>query len=318
MQYESNQSLQCLSNIYSSYLAWSTDNSIRYSASSGGFCKGFLLYLLECKKVDAAILTRTGSVKSPLVPETVISSSIDEIKSTRTNSVYAPTDPLKVLGDLDKNKTYAFIGLPCHCKALRAIQKTNKFKNITIVIGLLCGCAPKIGFTKKNIRDLRVDEKDIVQIEYRGNGWPGKFTVHLKDGTKKQINHWDAFSSSPEYLDQHCKRCSLMPVYSDVSLCDPWNLKLEESDKYGVTVVICWNEKIDALVRLAQQESYIGLKDCTKQQATEVLREHLNNKIDRHLYGKNTAARRMKSGFIFILRAVKYIFRKVINTAFVK
>jgi coenzyme F420-reducing hydrogenase beta subunit len=61
-----------IGNISSIYLAWADSLSIRYHASSGGFIKSYLWYLLESKIIDYAIITRSGDKSSPLKPEVII------------------------------------------------------------------------------------------------------------------------------------------------------------------------------------------------------------------------------------------------------
>jgi len=264
--------------IFSSYFSYSADENIRFSSSSGGFCKSFLVYLIESGEVDAAIITRTGSPESPLISETIITNSISDIVSTRTNSVYAPANPLSALKSLEENKSYVIVLTGCSVRDLRLIQKNGLAKNIKIVIGLMCSQIPKIDVTKKIINMLEIKEEDIRQIEYRGNGWPGGFTAHLKDGSKKftsEAKYWSKdFGSGIE----RCQHCSEMSSDADIVLCDPWNLGLEKVDKIGTTMVIARNKTADLLIREANKAGYIKLLKCTIQHFLKAQGAHIKRK----------------------------------------
>ena len=86
-------SIEDFGHVDSIFLAHSGNDIIRFQASSGGFIKSFLVYLVESRTIDSVIITRTGNSNNPLVPETIITNSKEDILSTRTNSVYAVDNP---------------------------------------------------------------------------------------------------------------------------------------------------------------------------------------------------------------------------------
>jgi len=265
--------------VYSVYFAHATDEQIRFSASSGGFCKGFLLFLIEHKVIDEAIITRTGPPKSPFKPETIITNSKQDIISTRTNSVYAPNNPLKVLNKIEPQKSYAITVLGCHCRELRLKQSMGIAKNIGIVIGLLCNHTPKIKFARDIINKLNIREKDIKQIEYRGHGWPGKFSVYLTNNEIIQEQFLNIWSNDLNNGPKCCRSCKEISMKADIVACDPWGLGREKYDKIGTTLIVCRNKKSDDLVVSAEKKGYIVLEKCTREDFIKSQGSHIANKF---------------------------------------
>jgi coenzyme F420-reducing hydrogenase beta subunit len=268
-------------NIDSLFFACSADERIRFQSSSGGFIKSFLLYLLESGLIDFAIVTRTGSSSSPLIPETIITDSKEDILSTRTNSVYAVNNPLHVLENIDPAKKYAFVGLPCQIRNLKALQRKGKYGNIVTIVSLFCHHTPDIQFTRNILEKLNIQEADVRQIEYRGNGWPGGFTAHLKNGQKKLISMRECWSNDLNNGPKMCEYCSEIGTEADICVGDPWNLELEKTDDKGLSLVICRNKTTRESIQSAAARNYISLKNCTKKELLRSQGYHIEEKLQR-------------------------------------
>ncbi|MFO7997346.1 MAG: Coenzyme F420 hydrogenase/dehydrogenase, beta subunit C-terminal domain, partial [Dehalococcoidia bacterium] len=274
-------SIKYFGHIESIFFAHSGNDAIRFHASSGGFVKSFLVYLLESGTVDFAVVTRAGGARNPLVPETIITNSKEDILSTRTNSVYAINNPFPVLKSLAYDKRYVFVGLPCHVRNLKALQQKAKYRNIVIVIGLFCNHTPNTKFTKGILQTLNVKEDDVQQIEYRGSGWPGGFTAHLKNGQKRFIALQDYWSNDLNNGPEACKYCSEIAQDADICAADPWNLGLERTDSKGTTLVICRNRQASRLVKKAAEEGHIRIHKCSQEQLIQSQGYHIGEKIKR-------------------------------------
>lgn len=302
-------SIKDFGHINSIFLAHSSNDVIRFQASSGGFIKSFLVYLLESQIVDFAIITRTGGPSNPLVPETIITNSKEDIISTRTNSVYAVNNPFTVFKEIKHDKKYAFVGLPCHVRNLRALQKRGQYRNIVIVIGMFCNHTPNIEFTKEILQKLNVKEDDVQQIEYRGNGWPGGFTVYTKNGQKKFIALRDYWSNDLNNGPEACKYCSEIATDADVYVGDPWNLDLEKTDSKGMSLVICRDSQPSRLVRRAAELGHMKIYKCNKKQLIQSQGYHIEEKLKRELQEISTmksrnSLDRLKKLFYLIVHPV--------------
>ena len=70
------------------YTGWSCDNDIRRTANSGGLVSSILIYLLDNKYIDGAVVTRY-SAEAPLKTEAFIATTPEEILVAK-GSKYAP------------------------------------------------------------------------------------------------------------------------------------------------------------------------------------------------------------------------------------
>jgi len=252
--------------INSIWLAHSTDGDIRFRASSGGFIKSFLCFLLDSHRIDYAIVTRTGGQENPLIPETIVTNRKDEIISTRTNSVYCENNPFRNI-NIWPGKRYAFVGLPCQ------IRRARLYPNMKCVISLICNHTPKLEFTREILDKLGVKEPDVSQIEYRGSGWPGCFAAHLKDGSTKTLSkYW-----SNGYMPERCRKCSEIGDNADIVTGDPWHLGLEKTDKSGSTLVICRNQLSSQLIKKAGK--YVSIKPTGRAELNKSQGKHFRKKL---------------------------------------
>jgi coenzyme F420 hydrogenase subunit beta len=289
-----------LGSISSIYLSWASINNLRYNASSGGFIKSFLWCLLHTKAVDYVIITRTGDDKSPLKPEVIITNSVADITSSRTNSVYAPSNVLSVLDQIDNSKRYAIVALPCQVKKLRSLQSEGKYGNISIVISLFCNHMPKIEFTHGILSKLNVEPDNVSRIEYRGSGWPGKFTAQLKSGGSKSISgYWD--NNLDNGLDM-CRSCHELGKDADIIVGDPWNLGFEDHDTAGKSLVICKNVKSNTLVNSAIVKGFIRADTISYEKLMQSQGSHIREKLSR---GKSKLAKFISIAIPDIIKIIK-------------
>lgn len=265
--------------VESIHFAYSTDPGVRFRASSGGFVKSFLVYLVETGIVDSVIITRTGGPSSPLIPQTVVTSDKNEIVSSRTNSVYMVHNPLAVLPGLSEDKTYAFVGLPCHVRRLWELQGVGQHWNIPVIISLFCNYSPRPIFTQGILQRLNVREQDVKMIEYRGNGWPGGFTAYLKDRGMRFIPSDEYWSNDLSNGPKMCSVCSEIGAYADISVCDPWNLGLQ--DTQGTSLVICRSGWATSAVKDSASHGYIDISNCNPAQLLKSQGGHIEDKLKR-------------------------------------
>jgi coenzyme F420-reducing hydrogenase beta subunit len=234
--------------IHSIMLAHAKEKHIRHMASSGGFVKSFLCYLVD--NGYKAIITRMNGLK----PETIITEDKGDILDVRTNSCYQEHNYLNAVNNLPEDK-YVAVGLGCHVKYMR-----EKYPEM-FIIGLLCNHTPKYAYTEELIK--RSGVKSPKQITYRGYGWPGFIDV---DGIKMEFTkNW-----SEAYKPKKCIKCSHTCDEADIVCGDPWHL-----DEPNRTLVICRNLKSTlAIFKVGSiYVDLVGLKTLEKSQA-----HHFKNK----------------------------------------
>ena len=208
-----------------------TDEDINYKASSGGVITGLLITLLRNKLVDAVLQVRQ-SKKDPTLSEPFLSTSEEEVIECM-GSRYAPCSLFEHLDEyLATNKRLAVVGKPCDIAALKAYMKIypQKTKNIIYTFSMMCMGLPSHNATKELIRFLGAENKHIINLRYRGYGWPGKAMIETSDGNIKEctyIQSWGAILGRDTLF-----RCKLCPngfgEFADISCGDAWYCKNDE------------------------------------------------------------------------------------------
>lgn len=260
-------------NVWGSYKrAWlghSTDDDLRYQASSGGCISAIAIYLLDNKYVDGII----HSVKNPEVPWqtiTVCSTSSAEVKS-RCGSRYAQSTPLLDFEELiEANKKYAYIGKPCDVYSLKKYQELNdKVKNqIVLTISFFCAGQPSENANVKLVTKLLgKDIHECKDLNYRGFGWPGKATAIGKNGESGELNYQSSWGQIlGRDIRNICKYCMIgTGEVADISCGDAWYLTDQNEPCFnegeGRNIVFGRTEKGMKIINEVAEAAYIKLED---------------------------------------------------------
>ena len=244
-------------------IAYSKNSTIRRESSSGGFCKSFLIYLIENKVVDYTILTRMKD--NTTSPESIITNDRNKIL-TRPNSIYEYHNQLEILSEINADKQYSFIGLPCFVRFIRNQQlKNNKYKNIYPLISILCNQAPVPLFKQKILEDNNIDINEVIDINYRYGDYPGSIYVMMRNN--KNINlgllktAWGKYNDPNYcYAPPCCLNCELYESkFADIVVGDPWLTKYEKDTK-GWTKIIVQNADCMNLIRDCAAKNYIYIE----------------------------------------------------------
>jgi len=103
------------------YIGHSTDTSIRYNSSSGGLVTALLVFAIEERIIDGALVTKMND-KNPLEPKVFIARSKEEIISA-SKSKYCPVPANITLKEiLKEDGKFAVVGLPCHIHGIRKAE----------------------------------------------------------------------------------------------------------------------------------------------------------------------------------------------------
>ena len=210
--------------------SWSTDEEIRHRGSSGGFISGLASYLLDNKIIDGVLHVGVED-DSWLYNKLTISKSKEDIIS-KTGSRYAPA---KVFNDILKQldepyKKLLFIGKPCDIYALNNLMnKEPKYRGkIFLTIAFFCAGIPSYNATKKLV-NINTKSKPST-LRYRGNGWPGNFTVKYENNDELKLSYKESWGNHlGKDLNFRCKICpDGIGLNADISVGDSW----EDVDGY--------------------------------------------------------------------------------------
>ena len=250
------------------YYGWSSNNEVRYKASSGGILTEIASYLLETKKVDYIIQTG-ADLDEQTKTVTRISATADEVKNC-CGSRYAISHPLDVIGKLDLSKKYAFIGKPCDVTALRNYIKIKPKvgESIKYILSFYCAGLPSEKAQEELLRQLNVSKADLRQLQYRGDGWPGYATAIDTNGESHSM---DYNSSWGKILGRDvmkvCRFClDGVGELADIACGDAWYLTADNKPNFteadGRNIVFARTQCGDDLLKEISAKGLIELQSA--------------------------------------------------------
>ena len=213
---------------------WSTDPDLRFAGASGGALSGLLLHLLDRSEVDAVVQI-SASADAPIANQTVISTDRAGILAG-AGSRYAPSAPLAQLRELlASGQRYAFVGKPCDIVALRALanDKPEVAKAFPIMLSFFCAGVPSETGAREVLAAIGAEPEMVARFRYRGQGWPGRATAILKDGSEQSMSYHDSWGGVlSKHVQHRCKICADgTGKAADIVCADAW-----ESDAAGYPV----------------------------------------------------------------------------------
>jgi coenzyme F420 hydrogenase subunit beta len=93
------------------------------------------------------------------------------------------------------------------------------------MISFFCAGVPSIHGAHAILEKLGVNEAEVSRFRYRGEGWPGRATAILKDGTEKSLSYMESWG---DILSKRVQfRCKICPDgtggFADVVCADAWH-----------------------------------------------------------------------------------------------
>lgn len=233
-----------LGNYLNCYTGYATDYDIRYHSASGGLITQLLIFALEEKIIDGALVTRMKK-DIPLEPEPFIARTKGDIIEA-SKSKYCPVPAniaLKEILESKEGERFAVVGLPCHLHGLRKAEMINrKLKDgIALHIGLFCGTTKNFLGTEFQLVRMGVNKEDVVKLDYRGEGWPGSMTVQLRNKLRElSYPYYHCYDSKfCSFMDWRCMVCTDRTAeVADISFGDAWLPEIKKDDKVGTSIFI--------------------------------------------------------------------------------
>jgi len=237
------------------FAGYTNDRDIRYNGSSGGIVSQVLIYLLEEKIIDGALVTRLNK----LIPETFLAKTPEEILSSQ-GSVYMPVPFFQGIRKIiNENGKYAVVGIPCQLKFLQKFPQV--LDNIFLKIGLFCNHTPSYEGTKELIKEVGLNEKEITYLKYRGLGRIGISVLKTKEKEVKKSfrDTWNILTSDKFYTE-NCKICEdHLNSLSDFACGDAWN-KEYANDSLGTSLIIRYSQKAKEILDEMKNKNIISLE----------------------------------------------------------
>jgi coenzyme F420 hydrogenase subunit beta len=193
---------------------WSTDEKVRLAGSSGGVLTAIAGYVSDRAGAPARMVAMDADRPSRTVPVTIMSR---EEALQAAGSRYAP---VSVAADLDAGLS-SITGKPCEIAGVRA---SGIDRDGPLLLSFFCAGTPSQFATERLIQQLGHDVDSVTQIRYRGDGWPGTFSVsseNLPTGRKSYEASWGEVLG--KRLQGRCKICvDGTGESADIAVGDYW------------------------------------------------------------------------------------------------
>lgn len=248
--------------------AWSLDDEIRHTSSSGGFITGFAVWLLENSIIDRVL--HVGAVEGEWLYNELSSSVNREDVIGKSGSRYAPAkifnDIINELENLDGRSL--FIGKPCDVHALNRLMKAKPHlkDKVFLKISIFCAGIPSYNATISLAN--RIPDSSPVWLRYRGFGWPGKFSVFYESGALLQMSYEESWGNHlGKDINFRCKICpDGIGLDADISVGDSWhdtNGYPSFEDAEGRSVIIVRSSIAQSLVQKSAVDRALSIQKGT-------------------------------------------------------
>ncbi|MDD7945817.1 Coenzyme F420 hydrogenase/dehydrogenase, beta subunit C-terminal domain [Microbacterium sp. NE2HP2] len=205
----------------SAWEGWALDARLRRRGSSGGVLTALNSFLLQdnsSRRIIATVSDPSAPVRS--IPLTL--TTREEVEAS-AGSRYAPVSNLQVLGDSSPDDV--LVGKPCEVAAARqTFELKDRGANRPLLLSFFCAGTPSQNATNTLIEKLGMNPSAVVDLRYRGNGWPGEFTAEDVSGNTATMSYHQSWGG---HLGRHLQwRCKLCPHgtgdHADIAVGDYW------------------------------------------------------------------------------------------------
>ena len=225
------------------YIGASTDEEIFHKGSSGGMITAILLYLLEKKTIDGAIVAQSNR-ENPILTETVIARTKEEIFQA-AGSRYNPTHTNTILRDIihsKNNEKYIYVGLPCQIASLRKMEEKFSIlkQKIVLCISLFCGRMSSVYGIEYILNRYKIKKKNIKRISFREGNWPGNLLINTSKSSYRIpfFQYYGMYFMRGFFTPYRCLLCNdFHGDLADLACGDAW-LDKYKKNKIGKNLMI--------------------------------------------------------------------------------
>lgn len=257
---------------YNCYTGHSNDYETRYHSASGGMITQLLIWLLEKKYINGAIVTKFNS-SSPLLVQSFLATTKEEILNAKS-SKYTPVTLDNSIKEIKKREgKYVIVGLPCHIHGFRKYEKIDaKFKEkIFAYFGIYCSGSRTFHLTEHVLKERKIDIESLTYLSYRDEGCLGGLVAKGIDKQTQQPYYY--YQDYQKYchplrsffVPRRCLFCiDHFAELADISFGDI-HVKPFLDDKIGINSFIIRKEKCSKYINEAVQDGVITISPINSQ-----------------------------------------------------
>ena len=255
------------SNPIACYAAWSNDNQVRQTCSSGG--AGFEIARSLLGKRINMVGVKYDSTTNKAVH--FIARHADEAMASM-GSKYIQSYTLDAFKQINRKEKYLVTGTPCQIDSFCRYIKKMRCEDNFILMDFFCHGVPSMNLWKKYCREIEKITGEITEVSWRNKtyGWHGSWDMNIHGKKREELIDWHdsynllirgkkTFISSrwsqgdlffKMFLSNSClgkacyERCKFKGCGSsaDIRIGDFWGNTYKDDDK-GVSSVVAFTDR---------------------------------------------------------------------------
>lgn len=222
------------------YECWASDPAVRHRGSSGGVVSALAAHSVT-SGTAVGVLQIQAAEDDPLRNETVLNRTYEEIVGA-AGSRYSPASPCERLDLVEEaDGPCVVVGKPCDIAGARVAAELRPAlaERLGLTIGIFCAGTPSTAGTEQVIRSLGVDPEDVDQVDYRGEGWPGRFRVVTRGGQRASTSYAESWGALTKHRQWRCLICpDHTGEFADLGVGDPWYREIRDGEAGRSLVVV--------------------------------------------------------------------------------
>jgi len=270
------------------YVAWSLDESIRMSSSSGGIYPELARKVLEQKGTVFAV--GWSNEWLPEHKEIVDWEQIPETQGSKYVQSKVGLTYAKTLDQIKQGRKVLFVGTPCQVAGLRSVIRncvSDELNSKLVLVDLVChgACSAQV-FRKYLYENFGLLNVTSINFRDKHVGW-SKFQFRITHKNKEEyavLHYKDSFFYGflrNLYLANLCYNCpfSKIPRQGDITLGDFWGVPEKYKDEKGVSVVLVNSKKGEEIFSELIEHKRVFAEQMPLETATKSNRRIISGKM---------------------------------------
>ncbi|MDB6169022.1 MAG: hypothetical protein JWM88_1886 [Verrucomicrobia bacterium] len=241
---------------------YAVNPEIRYKGSSGGALTAISVYCLE-KLGMHGVLHSAQDPNDPIRNLTRLSRTQTELLAA-TGSRYSPASVCNGLGSVESAPSpCVVIGKPSEISGVRNARKLRPEldRKIGVTLSFFCAESPATRGTEALLQKLGIEPGSVVDLRYRGHGWPGHFAPTVKGAANPAAKL--TYSESWAFLQAYRPWSVLLwpdgtGEQADISCGDPW-YEAPDGKNPGFSLIVARTTRGREIIEGAIAAGYLSL-----------------------------------------------------------
>ena len=153
--------------------------------------------------------------------------------------------------------------------------------NLGLVLTFFCAGTPSTQGTRHLAESLTVLPDQINSVRYRGDGWPGRFTIIYDDERQeKSLSYAESWGKLTHYRSLRCNLCpDGLGRLGDISCGDAWENSTDNGNP-GLSLVVVRTTRGKQILHAAIAANYVKLRPVTSDNVFAAQRSLLTRRTE--------------------------------------